>query len=104
MNPQPPLLESGALPIELLAYERMAYRLSLIIPRQLDKQLAIRELLLLLVQRVLAAARTELVELDAARIVAAILLRRVVALFALGARQRDDRPNIFLCHCNCSFL
>ncbi len=43
----------------------------------------------------LAAARAELLYFNAIRIVAAILLCRVIALFTIGTRQRDHRTNIF---------
>ncbi len=45
-----------------------------------------------------AAARAELVQLDAARVVAPILLGDVIALFALGASQRNVCAYGFLCH------
>src|SRR5512139_3100765 len=56
-------------------------------------------LLLLLVQRVLAAARTVLVDLQTIRIIAPILLRGVITLLAHGAGKRNRRANIFLSHC-----
>jgi len=52
-------------------------------------------LLGLAMQRVLAAARAELVELHTTRVIAPVLLGCVVALFALSARQVDDRADIF---------
>src|SRR4030042_4083112 len=48
------------------------------------------------VQRVLAAAGAVLPELDPPRVVAAVLLRRVVALLAFRAGQGDNRSNVFL--------
>src|SRR3972149_3507855 len=49
-------------------------------------------------QRVLAAPTAILADLDPPRIVAAVLLRRVVALLALRARQGDNRSNVLLGH------
>ena len=67
-NPQLPVLETGALPIELLA----------------------SKLLALLVRRVLAARVAVLAELQPFRALPPILRRAVVAPLTLGARQRDD--------------
>jgi hypothetical protein len=55
-------------------------------------------LLRLAVEAVFAAARAELVELQAVRVVALVLGARVVALFALGASQIDYDAVGFLCH------
>jgi len=44
------------------------------------------------------AARAELIQLDAIRIVAPILLGNVVTLLALGAGQRNVGTYGFLCH------
>lgn len=50
-------------------------------------------------QGVLAAARAELLQLEAVRSVTTILGRNVVALLAYGARQRNARANICgFCH------
>ena len=54
------------------------------------------ELLRFPVQRMLATVIAVFLELKPVRIVAAILLRGVVAILALTALQRDDRPDIFL--------
>jgi hypothetical protein len=43
---------------------------------------------------VLAAVRAELLELEPVRVVAPVLLGDVVAVLALGARQRDLRSNV----------
>src|SRR6266498_670528 len=48
----------------------------------------------LAVHGVLAVTRAELLQLDAVRIVAAVLARDVVAFFALHARQRDLGTNV----------
>ena len=48
----------------------------------------------LAVHRVLAVPRAELLQLDAVGIVTPVLLRDVVALFALHARQRDLGTNV----------
>ncbi len=55
-----------------------------------------RELLRFAVQRVLPTAWTILVEFQAVRIVAAVLLRHIVALFAVVTCQDDYRADIFL--------
>src|SRR5918997_3154994 len=69
-NLQPLVLETSALPIELHPSGR-------------------RSLLRLPVQLVLPAARAELVQLQAPRVVLLVLPRAVRALLAVGARQRD---------------
>jgi hypothetical protein len=46
------------------------------------------------------AARAEFVQFDPVRVVAPVFLGDVIALFTLGARQRDVRANGFLCHFN----
>src|SRR5687768_10844627 len=48
----------------------------------------------LAVHGVLAVTRAELLQLDAVGVVAAVLARDVVALFALHARQRDLGTNV----------
>ena len=45
-----------------------------------------------------ATARAELVQLDAVRVVAPILLGDVITLLALGAGQRNVGAYGFLCH------
>ena len=98
LNPQPPLLESGALPIELLAYVSACYLLVAGHPAGAFQPATrtLHALLRLPVRCVLAATRAEFLQLHAARIVAAVLLGGVIAFFALRARQSDDRSNIFL--------
>src|SRR5919112_5248170 len=78
-NLQPLVLETSALPIELHPSGR---------PR----------LLRLPVQLVLPAARAELVQLHAPRVVSLVLARAVRALFADGARQRDHGSVLGLGH------
>jgi hypothetical protein len=48
---------------------------------------------------VLATARAELIDLQTIGVVPPVLLRSVISLFALSARQRDGTANIFLSHC-----
>lgn len=85
-NLQPPVLETGTLPIELLAYTG----------HRLDSHPAtVFPLLGLPVHRVLAAAGAEFLQFHPAGIVAAVLLRCIVTLFALSAGERDDRADIF---------
>src|SRR6476660_2386896 len=48
----------------------------------------------LAVSRVLAVARAELLQLDAVRVVAAVLARDVVAVLALHTRQSDLRTYV----------
>src|SRR5512143_2183588 len=48
------------------------------------------------VKRVLSTMRTVLLELQPVRIVATILLGRVVPILAIAALQRDHRTNVFL--------
>lgn len=47
-------------------------------------------------RRVFLAARAKLTKLKTIRIVTAILLGGVIALFAIAALKRNDRANIFL--------
>lgn len=49
-------------------------------------------------QGMFAAATAELLEFQTVWIVAAILLSRVVALFAVSAGEVNHLPNVFLCH------
>jgi hypothetical protein len=50
-------------------------------------------------QGVLLAALAILLELDAIRVVAAVLLGRVIALFAVDAGQVNDHAHVFFRHC-----
>jgi hypothetical protein len=68
LNPQPAVLETAALPIELLTFGTL-FRF--------------------LVDHVLVAPRTVLLVLDTTRLLALVLRGRVVAALALGAFQRD---------------
>src|SRR5207253_2550726 len=72
LNPQPSVLETDALPIELLAYQSL--------PR----------LLRFLMRDVLAAGLAELLDLKTFRHGFAVLRRRIIATLALGAGQGDD--------------
>ena len=85
MNPQPLVLETSALPIELLAFIRARK------PRPVTYNL-----LRLAMRSVLLAARAKLAELHPVRIVAAILLGGVVSFLAVIALECNDRANIFL--------
>src|SRR5262249_50089574 len=71
-NPQPPVLETGALPIELLAYCRRV------------------ALLGLLVSCVLSAIRTVLAHLETLARLFPVLRRAVVAPLTLATSERDD--------------
>ena len=51
-------------------------------------------------QRVLAAAAAVFLQFHSAGIVTTILLRRVIALFAFGAGERDHGADIFLLRCH----
>src|SRR6185369_17484606 len=73
-NPQPPVLETGALPIELLSYA---------VP-------STYALLRLAMRRVLPAEPAELAHLETLGRLLLVLRRAVVATLALGARHRDD--------------
>ena len=81
MNPQPLVLETSALPVELHPYRRPSPCL-----------------LRFPVQRVLPASRAELVELHPARVVSLVLAGAVRALLADGARQRDHGSILCLSH------
>jgi hypothetical protein len=50
----------------------------------------------------LAAMRAEFVELNPTRIIAAILLRRVISILAFRTRECHNVTNIFLSHNNVS--
>ena len=78
MNPQPTVLETVALPIELLAW---------------DERLTLLPML-----GNLAATRTELAQRKASGIVSAVFLGRVIAFLALGASQGDNDTISFFCH------
>src|SRR5512133_1036469 len=77
-NPQHPVLETGALPLELL-------------PCVLDA--SAQRLPSLFVQRVRLAPLAVLLVLDALGIVLLVLVRRVVPALALSAGQRHERPH-----------
>ena len=77
-NPQPPVLETGALPIELLACAGRPLPL---------------HLLRLPMHRVRATPPAVFPELQPAGRLPLVLGRAVVAPFAVGARQRNDGPH-----------
>ena len=54
-------------------------------------------------QRVLAAAAAVFLQFHSAGIITTILLRRVIALFAFGAGERDHGTDIFLLRCHVTF-
>src|ERR1017187_3186568 len=107
-NPQPPVLETGALPIELLAYARSLRSLAnlelrtsnlelrTLLPASfqfsvLSSQLScVSALLALLVRRVFAAEPAELIELKPLGGLPLVLGRAVIPAFAISTRQRDD--------------
>ena len=73
LNPQPLVLETSALPIELLAY----------MSRVRSTSTLSNYLLRFAMRCMFPATRTKLAELKTVRIVAAILLGRVISLFAV---------------------
>src|SRR5207237_2754612 len=75
-NPQPPVLETGALPIELLSFETS-------IPSNL-------RLLGLAMTRMFAAVPAVLAHLEPLACLLLVLRRAVVPALTLGARQGDD--------------
>ena len=81
MNPQPLVLETSALPIELH-------------PSGPDALTLLR----LPVQLMLPTARAELVELHQPRVISLVLPRAVRAFLADGARQRDHGSILSLGH------
>jgi hypothetical protein len=93
LNPQPLVLETSALPIELLAY--MAGTRTKHVP-------APTKLLRFAMRSVFLATRTILVELKTVRVITTVLLSRVIAFLAVVTLKCDDRSNVFLfgCHTN----
>ncbi len=77
-NPQPTVLETVALPVELLACNNA--------------------LTLFPMGGVFATARAVLFQRDPAAIVLAVLLACIVPFLALGAGKRDNDPIFFLGH------
>ena len=55
-------------------------------------------------QRVLAAAAAVFLQFHSAGIITAVFLRRIIALFAFGAGERDHGTDIFLLRCHDTFL
>ena len=82
LNPQPFVLETNALPIELLAYKSR------------ESPPCSIKLLCLAVRCMLPATRAILAEFQTIRIVTAILFGRVISLLAIIALQCNDRANI----------
>jgi hypothetical protein len=100
LNPQPPVLETGALPVELLpcATLRAVTSATGRQGRELY-HLAQRVLLAgLLVHSVLAVPSTELLHLDALTVIELVLLRDVVASLAVLAGQSHLDPLFVLRH------
>ncbi len=127
LNPQPAVLETAALPIELRAYvlrvcfaNLYAGYASIIIrdgywsvkqflndgQRTADDIYfvvgrplsAVYWLLRFAMQPVLATTRTELLKFQSIRVVALVLGRGVVAVLTLSTSQVDDYAVCFLCH------
>ena len=55
-------------------------------------------------QCMFAAAAAVFLQFHSAGIITAVLLRRIIALFAFGAGERDHGTDIFLLRCHFSFL
>src|SRR5262245_31662663 len=98
-NPQPPVLETGALPIELLAYHiadwglRIADLLRIVaVKSAINPHSAIRnpQSLTLPVGSVFATEAAELGKLQPLGRLLLVLRRAVIAPLALSARERDD--------------
>ena len=95
-NPQPPVLETGALPIELLSYFTFNRQSAIANlngrSRSEDRRLTIDDcdLFRLFVRRMLAAEAAELAELQPLRRLLLVLGRAVIAPLTVLARQRDD--------------
>ena len=94
LNPQPLVLETSALPIELLAYglHQASGCTRDAIP---DTWLAIPSFCLAM-RRMLAATRAVFIQFHAARIISAVLLGCVITLFTLRAGQGYYRADILL--------
>ena len=84
LNPQPFVLETNALPIELLAYKSR------------ESPPCSIKLLCLAVRCMLPATRAILAEFQTIRIVTAILFGRVISLLAIITLKSNDRANVFL--------
>jgi hypothetical protein len=91
LNPQPPLLESGALPIELLAC--MGTEALSIITEQ--EPLLPNNLFCFPMNRVFSAVIAEFLQFHTGRIIPAVLFAGVIALFTFGASESYYRTNIF---------
>src|SRR5690606_36407016 len=83
----------------LCQIELLAYNGAPIITQGAPACIGLRPGLLgLPVERMVPAARAVLLQFETLRVVTSVLLRRVVSLSTLGAFQRDNAPDFFLCH------
>ena len=89
-NPQPPVLETGALPIELLAYAGLVHWAGADKTRTRRCLLSPRYLFRLPMNRVRAAPTTIFPKLQPTRRFPLILGRTVITPLAAGARQRNN--------------
>jgi hypothetical protein len=99
-NPQHPVLETGALPLELLAFgQEIGLSESDFLTRN-SRDAGITYLILLyfglFVEGVLAIPLTVLFELELFLLSLAVLRRRIIAALALGARKGDDLDVLLL--------
>ena len=90
LNPQPAVLETAALPIELLAYNDVC--------SVLTKK---NTLFGFAMQAVHTAASTVFVHFQAAGLVTPVLAGEIIAFLALGAGQSYKYAVAFLCHGLC---
>src|SRR5688572_11627887 len=88
LNPQPLVLETSALPIELLAYVSWVAIFVYNYPTF--------KLLGFAMRRVFPATRTKFAKLKTVRVVSAVLLSSVISLFAVVALKRNHGSNVFL--------
>ena len=86
-NPQPPVLETGALPIELLAYVRATAT------THVSAALPLLSLLGLPMHRMRSTETAIFLELKPSRRLSLVLGRAVITTFTVGARQRNDVPH-----------
>ena len=86
-NPQPPVLETGALPIELLTYSTSGLGSGFSALTDAEPRPEPEALFRLLVRRVLPAEATELAELEPLGRLLLVLRRAVVPALAVAARQ-----------------
>jgi hypothetical protein len=100
-NPQPAVLETAALPIELRPYVAIDH-LEVI---ENSSPSAASELPRFPMKLMRAASRTKLFQFHPARIVAPVLFRRVIPIVARRTLKRDGQPVSFrfLRHCTTSY-